>query len=187
MICPKCGAEYQPGFTRCSDCQVDLVDPSQVPASESRPRSTPEVVSCLAASEAPGWRPVLRWLLAAVLACFVILRVYGTVRFVFLLADQSASYYIVSAIIDLGPAAVEAVAVVFALRGRGGRAAWSILLACGLALLAVQSYGTLTTGGLGYGNLEGVALVALALVQFPRAATLSTRPCDPTGHEVAHS
>ena len=27
MICPKCGAEYQPGFTRCSDCLVDLVEP----------------------------------------------------------------------------------------------------------------------------------------------------------------
>jgi len=65
---------------------------------------------------------VLRWLLAAVLTCFVILRVYGAVRFTFLLADQSASFYIVKAIIDLGPAAVEAVAVVLALRGRGGRA-----------------------------------------------------------------
>ena len=27
MICPKCGAEYQEGFTRCSDCLVDLVEP----------------------------------------------------------------------------------------------------------------------------------------------------------------
>jgi len=26
MICPKCGAEYVPGFTRCADCAVDLVD-----------------------------------------------------------------------------------------------------------------------------------------------------------------
>jgi hypothetical protein len=25
MICPKCGAEYRPGFTRCADCEVDLV------------------------------------------------------------------------------------------------------------------------------------------------------------------
>src|SRR5262245_23198719 len=25
MICPKCGAEYRPGFTRCTDCEVDLV------------------------------------------------------------------------------------------------------------------------------------------------------------------
>ncbi len=25
MICPKCHAEYREGFTRCSDCGVDLV------------------------------------------------------------------------------------------------------------------------------------------------------------------
>jgi len=26
MHCPKCGAEYRPGFSRCADCDVDLVD-----------------------------------------------------------------------------------------------------------------------------------------------------------------
>jgi Putative prokaryotic signal transducing protein len=26
MWCPSCGAEYRPGFTRCTDCDVDLVD-----------------------------------------------------------------------------------------------------------------------------------------------------------------
>lgn len=26
-----CGAEYQPGFTQCSDCLVDLVEPGSVP------------------------------------------------------------------------------------------------------------------------------------------------------------
>lgn len=26
MFCPRCGAEYRPGFTHCSDCDVDLVD-----------------------------------------------------------------------------------------------------------------------------------------------------------------
>ena len=26
MFCPQCGAEFRPGFTRCSDCDVDLVD-----------------------------------------------------------------------------------------------------------------------------------------------------------------
>jgi hypothetical protein len=29
VICPKCGAEYIPGLTRCSDCLVDLVEPPQ--------------------------------------------------------------------------------------------------------------------------------------------------------------
>lgn len=26
MFCPKCKVEYRPGFTRCSDCEADLVD-----------------------------------------------------------------------------------------------------------------------------------------------------------------
>jgi len=30
MFCPQCNAEYRPGFTRCADCDVDLVsEPSQ--------------------------------------------------------------------------------------------------------------------------------------------------------------
>lgn len=34
MFCPECKAEYRPGFTRCSDCDVDLVRslPQQIPA-----------------------------------------------------------------------------------------------------------------------------------------------------------
>ena len=44
MFCPESKAEYRPGFTRCSDCQVELVDelkeldsvePSEVPGSGS--------------------------------------------------------------------------------------------------------------------------------------------------------
>jgi hypothetical protein len=27
MICPECACEYREGFTRCSDCDVDLVEP----------------------------------------------------------------------------------------------------------------------------------------------------------------
>jgi hypothetical protein len=26
MFCPRCGAEYRPGFTECADCLVPLVD-----------------------------------------------------------------------------------------------------------------------------------------------------------------
>jgi hypothetical protein len=26
MFCPRCNAEYRPGFTRCADCDVDLVN-----------------------------------------------------------------------------------------------------------------------------------------------------------------
>ncbi len=37
MICPNCGAEYQPGFTRCSDCLVDLVEPGAEPEAAVEP------------------------------------------------------------------------------------------------------------------------------------------------------
>ena len=41
MICPQCNAEYRPGFTRCADCDVDLV--SEPPHYElaSQPHTDP--------------------------------------------------------------------------------------------------------------------------------------------------
>jgi len=33
MICPVCKAEYRQGFTRCADCDVDLV--YTIPTTES--------------------------------------------------------------------------------------------------------------------------------------------------------
>jgi hypothetical protein len=32
MICPLCKAEFREGFTRCSDCDIDLVSPQSVEA-----------------------------------------------------------------------------------------------------------------------------------------------------------
>jgi len=38
MICPQCKAEYRPGFTRCADCDVDLVwEPHYAQSPESPP------------------------------------------------------------------------------------------------------------------------------------------------------
>jgi hypothetical protein len=47
MICPKCGVEYRPGFTQCSDCLVALVDESK-PAKPrwSRPVELVTVFKC---------------------------------------------------------------------------------------------------------------------------------------------
>jgi hypothetical protein len=41
VICPKCGAEYVPGFTECSDCLLPLVD------SLPEPKPQPDPVSRL--------------------------------------------------------------------------------------------------------------------------------------------
>jgi hypothetical protein len=35
VICPNCGAEYRSGFTSCSDCLVDLVEPPPEPEPEA--------------------------------------------------------------------------------------------------------------------------------------------------------
>ena len=35
MICPNCKSEYREGFTRCSDCDVDLV--ASVPEEPAKP------------------------------------------------------------------------------------------------------------------------------------------------------
>jgi hypothetical protein len=37
MYCPKCGAEYRPGFSRCADCDVYLVDQPE----DAQPRPDP--------------------------------------------------------------------------------------------------------------------------------------------------
>lgn len=37
MFCPECRAEYRPGFTRCSDCDVELVP--AIPQQDKRLRT----------------------------------------------------------------------------------------------------------------------------------------------------
>jgi hypothetical protein len=42
MFCPNCRAEYRPGFTRCSDCGVDLVrEAPTVPLQSESPDFAP--------------------------------------------------------------------------------------------------------------------------------------------------
>jgi hypothetical protein len=41
MFCPRCRAEYRPGFYRCSDCAIELVD--QLPPNPSSGERTPEI------------------------------------------------------------------------------------------------------------------------------------------------
>ena len=36
MFCPECSTEYRPGFTRCADCDVDLVQELPAGASEAK-------------------------------------------------------------------------------------------------------------------------------------------------------
>ena len=38
MFCPLCKAEYRPGFTRCSDCDVDLVETLPLEPSKPAPK-----------------------------------------------------------------------------------------------------------------------------------------------------
>jgi len=41
MICPQCKAEYRPGFTRCADCDVDLVWEKQYTQGPEGPPAEP--------------------------------------------------------------------------------------------------------------------------------------------------
>ena len=64
MICPECGAEYMPGFTRCADCLVDLVEPgSQEVAPERDHDETLAEVVCVYRATQRGRLPLAESLL----------------------------------------------------------------------------------------------------------------------------
>jgi hypothetical protein len=161
VICPNCGAEYQPGVRNCADCQVELVEPGSGRG---------------AAVERPGGsvsgRVIVRWLLVAVLCVFVVLRLIGT--WLSLNVDNaSAAYYASVLLTDVAPAVAAAVAIVLALRGLGGRVAWGVLCACGLALLALGLVAAAGGAGFSTALVEGAALAGLSVLQFPRSGRLA--------------
>jgi hypothetical protein len=45
MFCPQCNSEYRPGFTRCSECDIELVDVLLISRSPEQPDSVPFVVT----------------------------------------------------------------------------------------------------------------------------------------------
>ncbi len=52
MFCPKCGSEYRPEFTRCAECDVDLVpDLPQSAEAESEYPEYQEVLSTYSPSD----------------------------------------------------------------------------------------------------------------------------------------
>jgi len=106
----------------------------------------------------------LRWLLAAALAVTALVHVL-MVSWTFRIVGQAGGFYVVNAAIDGVPAVVYAAAVVLALSGRGGRLAWGVLFACGLALSAVALF-YLATVGFGELMIAPFCLVALSLLEL---------------------
>jgi hypothetical protein len=48
MFCPQCRVEYRPGFARCSDCEVDLVEeltPLNLPEPDLNVNSRPDLAT----------------------------------------------------------------------------------------------------------------------------------------------
>ena len=125
---------------------------------------------------ASGALAAFRWLLLIALAVAVVVLV-RMAAWELGVADQSASYYVINVAISLAPAVAYAAAVVLALTGRGGRVAWSVLLACGLALCAIDLF-YLVTVGFGELMVAPPCLVALSLVQLlsrPRSSAAQAR------------
>ena len=60
MFCPKCGVEYRPGFSRCTDCDVEL---SEKPLKKSREQELNEPLVRIYVCHNPAELPVVESLL----------------------------------------------------------------------------------------------------------------------------
>jgi hypothetical protein len=56
-FCPKCRYEYRPGFTRCADCDVDLVD--KLPEETEKPHAGDEWIDLICIETYPLDAPAL--------------------------------------------------------------------------------------------------------------------------------
>src|SRR5664279_262356 len=59
MFCPECRAKYRSGFSRCSDCNVELVQ--EIPERDTSVRKSkrdPGTINFFAALISWGWIPV---------------------------------------------------------------------------------------------------------------------------------
>ena len=86
MFCPQCGAEYRQGFTRCSDCNLDLVETG----AQARPglKSDP--------TEWPGTGPQRYFL-----AWFLPMTLYIVLYFLFFVIQPSSQSPLLSAVLVL--------------------------------------------------------------------------------------
>jgi hypothetical protein len=70
MFCPQCRVEYRPGFARCSDCEVDLVE-ELGPLNESEPE--------LDVNSRPDLAPRPFFLAWFVPMCLYVLLIFGSI------------------------------------------------------------------------------------------------------------
>jgi hypothetical protein len=125
---------------------------------------------------ASGALVALRWLLVVALAVAVVVLIRMAV-WELGVADQSLRYYVINLAISLAPAVAYAAAVVLALTRRGGNVTWSVLLACSLAMCAIDLF-YLVTVGFGELMVAPLCLVALSLLQLltrPRPSATQAR------------
>ena len=120
---------------------------------------------------------VVRWLLVIPL----ILAIAGhlwVLRWTLGEPDQAAIYYAVNALVDLLPVVLYIVALVLVVAGGSHRAAWTVILVCGVALSLFTLY-ALMVSKWGELFLAPPCLAALAIVQ------LRYRPRTSSAEEVS--